>query len=81
MTPIEFQLFSGSTGADWRSAIQLRTINQPKAKSKTTRPTTIKSLVDNGSLKVHSACCKCLKCQENFIMQVKRFDLTKNLNT
>lgn len=71
MTPVEFQLFGGSTAADWRAAIQLRMIHQAKAKNKSIRPTTIKSLVDNGTLKVHPTNCNCLRCQGNFLMQVK----------
>ena len=74
MTPVEFQAFSGSSGADWRAAIQLRRPGQAKAKTKANKNvTTIKSLIDNNKLTVHSTTCACTKCKEISCLQVEDF--------
>ena len=75
MTPVEFQAFSGCTGADWRHAIKLADPACYKDIVRAPRRTqlSIKALIDNKSLQVHSTTCKCEKCQENNILQV---DLT-----
>jgi len=65
LTPVEFQTFSGSTGADWRAAIQLRTLDTSKAKAKTDKNImTLKTLIDNQELTVHSTTCTCRNCKE-----------------
>jgi hypothetical protein len=75
MTPAEYQEVSGCTGADWRTSIKLRLPhifieNNETKKNLRKDLISIKTLVDNKTLQVHSFECECSKCHDNLIMQV-----------
>lgn len=74
LTPLEFQAYSGSTRSDWKASIILyhsSLDNRLSRKRKKKDNLTVKKLVDNQIVKVHSYNCDCNSCSNSVNFQVR----------